>query len=79
MTEKINKMPKFYMILPEKYFSRILGATAPLPPVSYAYEAYNYRDFELEPESLHVTGYLFLRYRMFTIHMCVSTAEAKRS
>jgi len=41
MPEKINKMPEFYTILPEKIvFARIFlgGPTAlPLPPVSYAY------------------------------------------
>ena len=42
MPDKINKMPKFYMIFARKFFSRIFfgrGATAPLPlpPVSYAY------------------------------------------
>jgi len=41
MPEKNNKIPTFYMILPEKYFSRIFleggGAVFPLPPVSYAY------------------------------------------
>ena len=36
---KINKMPEFYTIFARKkiVFARIWGATAPLPPVSYAY------------------------------------------
>jgi len=41
MPEKINKMPKFYMIFAQKIFFPeffLWGATAPLPsPVSYAY------------------------------------------
>jgi len=39
--KKINKMPEFYMIFARKiYFARIWGegASASLPPVSYAYE-----------------------------------------
>ena len=36
-----RKMPAFYIHLPEKFFSRILGGTCPPapppPPVSYAY------------------------------------------
>jgi len=31
-----RKMPEFYTVIARKIFSRILGARAPLPPVSYA-------------------------------------------
>jgi len=43
MPEKINKMPKFYMIFARKIFFPIFGGGASAPPappthVSYAYE-----------------------------------------
>jgi len=53
LPEKLTKIPEFYMIfarkMPEffiiialKYFSRTIGARAPLcPPVSYTYEEEN--------------------------------------
>jgi len=33
----INKLPEFYHIFPEKYFSRFWGLKVPLAPDSYAY------------------------------------------
>jgi len=46
MPEKNNKIPEFYMILPEKYiFARIWGASPlPAPPDSYAYAVIKSRD-----------------------------------